>query len=71
MPFAATFMCVLIIGSMVATNVVVVKAAGMQILTAVLVRYQSVNLETMDVDVEPDLILPYLFCAGFVLPLFF
>ena len=37
MPFAATAMCVMIIGSMVATNVVVVKAAGLQILSAVLV----------------------------------
>ena len=45
MPFAATTMCVLIIGSMVATNVVVVKAAGLQILTAVLVRGRVVVLE--------------------------
>ena len=37
MPFCATTMCVLIIGSMVATNAVVVKAAGLQILSAVTV----------------------------------
>ena len=37
MPFCATTRCVLIIGSMVATNAVVVKAAGLQILSAVTV----------------------------------
>ena len=41
MPFAATVMCVLIIGTMVGTNVEVVRAAGFQIFSAVTVRGSS------------------------------
>jgi hypothetical protein len=48
MPFAATTMCVLIIGSMVSANVTVVKAAGIQILTAVTVS--PLTLSEMSID---------------------